>query len=112
MLFPIVVLLLIFFVSDDEIFIDQNNNVTVIPPIRWAASSSVLDHIQINYKPPESLSLQKCNDVQILHKKFIWKLAVLLYTSAYSTCPWSFIDGNNGQVRAMTINLCPRATLL
>jgi hypothetical protein len=66
--------------------------VIVLPPVRWVVSNNRLDIIEVNYKSPESLSLKKSTIPGVEHKKFIWKLAVFLYTSLYGNCPWSYAD--------------------
>ena len=60
-------------------------------------NSGRLDNIEINFKSPESMTLQKSSVSQVEDKKYIWKLGVLLYTCLYGTSPWSFqiANGNN-----------------
>lgn len=77
---------------DDEIFISGSKQIILLPPARWVVSSNRLDKIEVNYKSPESLNLQKGLLPEQEHKKAIWKLAVLIYTALYGVVPWSYSE--------------------
>ena len=83
---------------DDEVFLTHSGEVVILPPIRWVVQNNRLDKIEVNYKSPESLNLNKSNIPAVEHKKFIWKLAIFLYTALYGQCPWKYADAA-GNVR-------------
>lgn len=69
-----------------------------MPPSRWIVSSNRLDKIEINYKSPESLNLQRSQHPDLEHKKAIWKLGVLIYTTLYGVVPWSYSEATGNVI--------------
>lgn len=66
----------------------------LVPPVRWALDDRLLDNLTINFKAPEALEYIKIDpsNLQILHKKFVWKFGILMYRIIYKTLPFNFID--------------------
>lgn len=66
----------------------------LVPPVRWATDERLLDNNTINFKAPEALENIKIDpsNLQLLHKKFVWKFGLMMYLAIHKTMPFTFAD--------------------
>lgn len=66
----------------------------LLPPVRWAIEEKFLDKHSISFKAPEALENIKIDpsNLQLLHKKFVWKFGVMMYLALNKAIPFSFLD--------------------
>lgn len=66
----------------------------LVPPVRWAVDEKYLDKTSINFKAPEALESIKIDpsNLQLLHKKFVWKFGLIMYLLIYKNMPFTFND--------------------
>jgi len=79
--------------SDDEIFLGSNGWIA-LPPLRWAARNQRLTPKEVSFKSPESLSLNKTGVMNLEHRKYIWKVAMMQYYVIQKKLPWNFYEAN------------------
>ena len=83
--------------SDDEIFLsDDRKKITILPPIRWSFDGGRIDYVNLNFKSPEGLNLEKAANLDENHKRMIWKIGLILYQCVSSRLPWTFKEANKG----------------
>lgn len=88
-----------FHLSYDQIVVCNQNQFFLLPPVRWALDLKLLDKTIINFKPPESLEMLNLNpqDLNLMHKKFVWKFGIILYLLMVKKFPFSFARANGGE---------------
>lgn len=76
----------------------QDMKFYLLPPLPWATGLRVLNNVTINFKPLESLEMANIdpNDLQSVHKKFVWKFGLIMYLIINKKLPFSFADANPG----------------
>ena len=93
----------------EQILVTGMRQFVMLPPVRWAYEVRILDKKTINWKPPESLEGIKIadNDYTNLHKKFVWKFGLILYSLMYKYLPFSFTEAN-GESATITASTAKR----
>lgn len=68
----------------------------LLPPVRWAADTRILDSNTINFKPPEALEDPTSSQLnsQAMHSKFVWKFSIIMYLLMTKSYPFTFTEAN------------------